>query len=199
MTPGFDGIGRVLVVSCNARASDFVGEMIAGFYPETVVNVSDGDAVRRLFLDGCAFDYVFINLPLQSESGVGLATQIAEDAPDTLVMAMLRAELADTVGIRLSESGVFTLTKPVVRDSFVNCVRMMIAARSKLQAVQSEVDGLRQKIEEISYVSRAKIALVREQGLTESEAHRYIEKMAMDTRRKRREIAAEILDRYEQD
>ena len=33
--------------------------------------------------------------------------------------------------------------------------------------------------------------------MTEAEAHRYIEKQAMDTRRDRAEIAQEILDSYE--
>ena len=36
-----------------------------------------------------------------------------------------------------------------------------------------------------------------EDGMTEEEAHRHIEKRAMDTRRSRAEIAQEILDSYE--
>ena len=46
-------------------------------------------------------------------------------------------------------------------------------------------------------VSRAKCCLVEHEQMTEAEAHRYIEKQAMDTRRDRTEIAQEILENYE--
>ena len=42
-----------------------------------------------------------------------------------------------------------------------------------------------------------KCCLVEHAHLTEAEAHRRIEKLAMDTRRDRTEIAQEILDSYE--
>ena len=46
-------------------------------------------------------------------------------------------------------------------------------------------------------VSRAKCCLVEHEHMTEAEAHRYIEKQAMDTRRDRTEIAQEVLENYE--
>ena len=46
-------------------------------------------------------------------------------------------------------------------------------------------------------IDRAKCALVRYQNMTEQEAHRYLEKTAMDRRLPRRVIAAEILKTYE--
>ena len=56
---------------------------------------------------------------------------------------------------------------------------------------------LQDKISQIRLVSRAKCCLVEHAHLTEAEAHRRIEKLAMDTRRDRTEIAQEILDSYE--
>mgnify|MGYP002657180461 CR=1 FL=1 len=46
-------------------------------------------------------------------------------------------------------------------------------------------------------VSRAKCSLIERAGKTEADAHRLIEKRAMDTRRDRAEIAQEILESYE--
>ena len=48
-------------------------------------------------------------------------------------------------------------------------------------------------MEEIRLINRAKWKLIGEKNLTEAEAHRYIEKLAMDRCVTRRAIAQEIL------
>ena len=55
---------------------------------------------------------------------------------------------------------------------------------------------LQDKIAQIRLVSRAKCCLVEHAHLTEAEAHRRIEKLAMDTRRDRAEVAQEVLEEY---
>ena len=60
-----------------------------------------------------------------------------------------------------------------------------------------ELDALQEKIAQVRLVSRAKCCLIEHEHLTEAEAHRYIEKQAMDTRRDRTEVAQEVLDSYE--
>ncbi|MBQ6404375.1 MAG: ANTAR domain-containing protein, partial [Oscillospiraceae bacterium] len=54
-----------------------------------------------------------------------------------------------------------------------------------------------EKIDEIRLVNRAKWLLIAHEGLTEPEAHRLISKTAMDRHRTKREIAQEILQKYE--
>ena len=50
----------------------------------------------------------------------------------------------------------------------------------------------------ISLVSALSLSLIHiYEHMTEAEAHRYIEKQAMDTRRDRTEIAQEFLENYE--
>ena len=46
-------------------------------------------------------------------------------------------------------------------------------------------------------VARAKCALMQSLKMTEAEAHRYIEKQAMDLRLSKREVAENILKIYE--
>ena len=64
-------------------------------------------------------------------------------------------------------------------------------------SLQSENTKLHQKIQEIRLVDRAKCTLIQDLHMTEQDAHRYIEKQAMDLRMTRREIAEEILKTYE--
>ena len=52
-------------------------------------------------------------------------------------------------------------------------------------------------LEKLRLVDRAKCYLIEKKGMTETEAHRLIEKGAMDTRRSRGEVAQEILEAEE--
>ena len=51
--------------------------------------------------------------------------------------------------------------------------------------------------EEIKLVNRAKSCLMQYLKFSEPQAHRYIEKQAMDTRRTRKDVAKHILSIYE--
>mgnify|MGYP001534993779 FL=1 len=52
-------------------------------------------------------------------------------------------------------------------------------------------------MDELKTVNRAKWLLIGKLGMNEADAHRYIEKLAMDTRQTRREIAESVIKTYE--
>ena len=57
--------------------------------------------------------------------------------------------------------------------------------------------SVEEKIEEIRLVNRAKWLLIERLGMTEAEAHRYMEKQAMDQRVSKRGLAEIIIKTYE--
>ena len=59
-----------------------------------------------------------------------------------------------------------------------------------------EIKRLEKKIEEMRLVNRAKSILMTEKSMSEPDAHRYIEKTAMDRRVSRGQVAEEIIDFY---
>ena len=63
--------------------------------------------------------------------------------------------------------------------------------------IKSENLQLQKKIDEIRMVDRAKCALIQYLSMTEPQAHRYIEKQAMDRRQTRMQIAQSIIKIYE--
>ena len=83
------------------------------------------------------------------------------------------------------------------RQLFFQTVKLIHASRKRVLGLQKENGRLQQKIEEMRLVDRAKCTLVQYLGLTEPQAHRYLEKQAMDMRMTRREVAEEILRTYE--
>ena len=50
---------------------------------------------------------------------------------------------------------------------------------------------------EIQLINRAKLLLIEKLGKSESEAHRFIEKQAMDLRKTKKEVAESIIGTYD--
>jgi len=67
----------------------------------------------------------------------------------------------------------------------------------KLKRLESENEVLKKKIEDIRIVDRAKCLLISYMNMSERDAHRHIEKQAMDMRASKRQIAESILRTYE--
>ena len=74
---------------------------------------------------------------------------------------------------------------------------MAAASNHRLLLLRQENQRLQEKLAQVRLVSRAKCCLIELGHMTEAEAHRCIEKKAMDTRRDRAEVAQEILDSYD--
>lgn len=67
----------------------------------------------------------------------------------------------------------------------------------RLRAVRRENERLRCTIDDLKLVDRAKCALIQYLNMTEADAHRFIEKQAMNKRVSKRDVALEILKTYE--
>ena len=67
----------------------------------------------------------------------------------------------------------------------------------QLKYLQAENAQLKQKIDDMRIIDRAKCLLISCLSMSEQEAHRYIEKQAMDMRETKRAIAEGILKTYE--
>lgn len=154
---------------------------------------SNGGEARRLLLAG-SWDLVVINAPLPDEFGHQLALDAAED--DCGVLLVVKSELWEEVNERLSPDGVLTLGRPFSRGMLSQAMGLLWASRTKLQRCQAENAKLRQKLEELRVVSRAKCLLVEYLHLDEEQAHKYLERLSMEERKTRRAVAEEILQEY---
>ena len=75
--------------------------------------------------------------------------------------------------------------------------KLVVASHRRMMGIQRENDKLQNQIEEIRLVNRAKCTLIERLSMTEPQAHRFVEKQAMDMRTTRAEIARGILNTYE--
>ena len=73
----------------------------------------------------------------------------------------------------------------------------MISSRERLRKNEKKTISINEKMEEIRLVNRAKWILITQRDMDEAEAHRYIEKRAMDQCITKREVAKTIIKTYE--
>lgn len=188
-------VNSVLIVSSGQKAYQLFSELLPAGSFSPVLSVSTAGEARRLLVDRL-FDILIINTPLSDDFGVSFATEVAEKEGCGILL-LVKAEIQDEVSSQVEDYGIFTLPKPASRQMIYQALKFLSASQAKVRALQDKATSLQAKMEEIRLVNRAKLLLIDHLKMSEPEAHRYIEKRAMDTCVKRREIAENIIKTYE--
>lgn len=160
--------------------------------PVTVVNSIN--AARRT-LAARPYDLIVIHAPLPD----GLGTRLAADAclnSEAGVMLLVARELYEDICDKALSSGVIVAARPVNSRTLEERLHILCAVRERLRRAERKRVSVEEKIEEIRLVNRAKWLLIERTGMKEAEAHRYIEKQAMNQRVSRRKIAESVLQTY---
>lgn len=180
----------VLLVS---RDSKIVSQISAFLVPPLfeLTTTSDFNEARRLATER-SFNIII------ADSGDGYDTDFAINVADSYstILLLVPNEHFDEISYRVEGYGILTITKPFEPFYFYNMVKIAIAVQYKVQVLSSQTTKLKVKMEEIKQVNRAKMLLMSNMNMSEQEAHRYIEKEAMDRGMKRTAISEEIIKTY---
>lgn len=187
-------IYRVLVVGANDKICDFISEMLPRSGYEPLIRADNAGAARRMVLE-TRIDLAILNTPLREEFGTQLALDLADS--NIGVLMLVPTDVYDQICYKVEDEGVLTLPKPMSRQSFYSAIKLLTAMRGKLMKLDKKNQVLQEKMQDIRSVNRAKWLLIERHHMTESEAHYYIEKQAMDTRLSRREVAENIIRTYD--
>lgn len=146
--------------------------------------------------DAGGIDGVLIAEPVAGSSGQELALQLKK-RHCMAVLLLAAPEHADAAAALLEQSGVLVLPSDAPESLIVQTIRLLTAVRIQLEQMQHKTEKLEAKVADIRIINRAKLLLVQHLQMTETEAHKYIEKQAMDTSMRRRTIAENIIRTYE--
>ena len=185
---------QALLVSSGEKGRAMLTELMRGAGPFDFTVAGSGSEARRLSAE-MEYDLIVINAPLSDEYGDGLSMTLAMDTSSGILL-LVRAENEDEVSSKVEDMGV--MGKPLGRAMFYQALKMVTAAHRRMMGLKSENLQLQKKIDEIRLVDRAKCALIQYLSMTEAQAHRYIEKQAMDRRTTRGRVAQSIIEIYEQ-
>ena len=138
---------------------------------------------------------VIINTPLPDDFGTSLALDVSE-TDGVCILLFTRAENFSELSSVLAPHGVLTLPKPTSPELTEEVVELMCATRERLRRIEIKKSFAEGRMEDIRVVNKAKWFLIEQLKMTEQEAHRYIEKQAMDRCVTKRVIAENILSTY---
>ncbi|NLA87847.1 MAG: ANTAR domain-containing protein [Clostridiales bacterium] len=143
-----------------------------------------------------SFDVVLVTAPLPDDFGMRFAIDVSR-SKGSVTALLIKSELYDEIYSKVVDHGVFTIRKPTSKTVVLQALDWMRSARERMRELEKETICLEDKMAEIRIVNHAKWALIESLKMTEGDAHRYIEKQAMDRCVTRREIAEIILRTYQ--
>lgn len=184
----------VLIVSASEKINTALEEMLPPYRYERVRKAASVNAAQRLFSEQ-SFDMVLVNSPLPDDTGLRFAADVC-DSEGTVALVMVNSGLFADVNEKLSSQGVFVEQKPLSRSALESDLRWMISARERVRKLEKKTRTIEEKMDEIRLVNRAKWVLIRDLNMDEPDAHRYIEKQAMDRCVTKREVAEGIIRTY---
>lgn len=140
-------------------------------------------------------DAVIVSAPLRSEFGLNFVAETSRKTSAPIIV-LARADIAEDVQSRIKFTGAFVLAKPFPKSLLAQTVKMALVAKENMNRLEQEKTELLGQLDDVKTIDRAKCCLIEYLNLTENQAHRHIQKLAMDTRRTQREIAEDILRTY---
>ncbi len=186
-------IFRILLVSSSKNFSLGISNSLA--HESYEVEIIDSIAkAKRLVLDK-DFDIIMVNSPVIDDFGLDFAIEEAITNVSGILM-FVKPEVESEIYYKTYQYGILTLTKPTSKSILLQSLRLLSSTIVKREQIYNKPKNINERLEEIKIINRAKLLLIEHQHLTEDEAHKYLEKRAMDFRQSKIKIAKNIIDEY---
>lgn len=189
---------NVLIVSNSLKSIDYLKDSLVDVEVLNMDLAFSAYEARNLF-ELKRYDLFIINSPLVDEFGEKLAVDIASNAISATSQIVFITKNNDGLDFEklFYNYEIVTLFKPISKVTLQNVFNVTCVANKKLLKLNDKNKELIQKFEDIKVINRAKYILISQFSMSEAEAHKYIEKQAMDMRKTKKKIADDILKTYD--
>ena len=186
---------KLLFVTKEYSKASYLQTFIEGInnYDTTTV-FSIAKAKEQISTD--IYSLVVINCPLIEEYGDDFALWVALNSSAGVVVFM-KKELSSMKRVNLEDMGVFVASKPAKEKHIIRILRYTSISRNRNASISEENCKLQQRLSNVKVINKAKWKLVEKMSITEDDAHKYIERNAMNRHIKKADMAKLILKYYE--
>ena len=179
-----------LIVDDDALIRRQVVDILADYGFDNLYEAADGSqAVAMAVAHRPLLTVMDVSMPVMD--GIDAASQMNSDPSGAIVLLTGNAD-SETVNKAQAAGIHHYLLKPFLAEQLKITIDLAINQFIELSNLQDEVAALKDSLETRKLVDRAKSLLIK-QGLSEPEAHRKIQKLAMDKRRGLKAVAEAIL------
>jgi response regulator NasT len=181
---------RVLIAEDEALIRMDLREMLEEDGHEIVAEARDG-AEAISFARSLTPDIIFMDINMPGVSGIEAAEIIGAEriAPVVMVTAFSQGAYVEQAA---AAGAMAYVVKPFTRTDVMPAMTLAMARFAEVSALAAEVDDLGERLETRKLVDRAK-AILMTRGMTEAEAFKRLQKLAMDKRKTLREIAEAVI------
>ena len=184
----------VLIVSASEKFNSSLTALLPEKNFDPVRIVSSISEAQRYILER-AYDLVIINSPLPDDFGRKFSIDVCTEK-SSVPLLLVRGEIYAETYAKVMDYGVLTLRKPTSASVITQTLDFMCSTRERLRRLEKKTVSREDKMSEIRAVNRAKWALIEHCNMAENDAHRYIEKQAMDRCVSKMEVAQGIIKTY---
>lgn len=156
---------------------------------------SDSSDAKKIIMTDSDIAAVIVNTPLKDGFGLDFALETAVEKY-LGVMVFVNKELYKQVSEKTTPRGILAIMKPTSQDLLIQSLGMLKASSERLIKYEKQNIELQNKMEEIKLHTRAKMLLIQNLGMTEEQAHKYIEQRAMDARISKAAVSRNIIKAY---
>lgn len=185
---------NILIAGKTEEICDSIAQLLLELDCDNISTYTSGAIIRGV--DISKFDSVIISTPLSDEFGLDLVADISKDAKNGIVV-LAKREIADEVQKKIRFTGAFVLPRPFNKALLIQTIKLAEIAHIGMAKLEEENRQLTQQLSDMKIVNRAKSMLMQYLNLTEDQAHRHIQKQAMDLRKTQRAVAEDILKTYQ--
>lgn len=185
---------NVLVVS---SSETFIAKIKKLFSPDVINMIdfaSNTPLARRMILER-SYEIVIINNSFITNEGVSFAIDITESYGVGVIL-FTSSENYHEVFDKTHELGILSISRPASADTFVQVFRLLCSTREKMHNLDNKKVSFSERLEIIKLVDEAKIKLIKYAHLSENEAHKHIERQAMQLRITKKQSALMIIEKY---
>lgn len=179
----------VIILSKSSKMVEFIKSAMPQERFSPVRVLSSANDARRTLLN-TNVDIVIIHTPLTDEFGTRFAQDISQEYATAVIV---KPELLEKVSYKLEPHGVVTLPSTLYKSVFYQTLTLLSSSVVKMNKLKADSKKLRDKLHEVRTVTKAKSLLISEKDMTEEQAHRYIEKTAMDSGQRKIDVAKAII------
>jgi two-component system, response regulator PdtaR len=163
--------------------------MEVGF--DEIMECGDGEAAVATALSRLP-DIAILDIAMPKMDGITATREIRNKLKIPIIF--LTAAFDPETVQKAKQAGVTTfLTKPLRKQDLWPAIELAFAHAYEMESLKEKVEELKETIETRKLVEKAKGVLMQSQGLSEPEAFRRMQKLAMDKRKSMRQIADAIL------
>ena len=167
---------RVLIISGSKKTTECIREFLACEDDLSITISTHAAHARRLFMTA-AYDFIIIN--------------------NASILLLVHHEKLKSIEDRMQKAGIMTVGKPIHQHTLFQLLKFAILTQRKQKQHQKDEQLWKQRLQETKVIQQAKCLLLEHEHMNEQQAHKYLEKKAMNARLTRLQLAKAVIRKYE--